>query len=270
MSKKFLRDEVSTIILTDYELRDYVVSIISKATGLDYDFVHNNLELDSNRVNNNINTKYSEVDAIYQNNNIYINIEVNTSKSILTEKKNFRYICNLILRQVPPSKKDKFKNIYQININDYDIFNKNKFVYESIIMEKELHEKRSDFLTIIDINLEYLRKLDYNEIKKEEANSLEKLLYIFVCEDNKKREKLYSDDNLMDKVNEKLENLTEEFGSLYYDKEQYRKDVIYELGETDGAKNKAKEIAKKMLSKGKSIEEIMEFTELSKEDIENL
>lgn len=275
MKEEFLRNEVSTIIFNDSELRDYIVSVISASTDLDYDFVKKNLKLDSNKVNKNINTKFSEVDALYQVDNIYINIEINTSRSNTTESKNFRYICNLVLKQVPPGYKDKIKRVYQININDYDIFNKNDFIYESYIMDKKYHLKRSEFIKIIDINMDYLRKLRYNEIKKD-VNSLEYLLYVFICKDKNIIDKLYRGDKIMDKLTKKLEALTEDFSSLYYeyDQEEYHKQVMYELGQTDGIKKginqEKKEIAKKMLAKGKDIAEIIEFTGLTKEEIENL
>ena len=118
---KFLKDTVATVILTDESLRDYVTNIISKSTGIDYDLIDNNLVLDSKLVNVSSKTKFSEVDAIYHNDDIIFNIEVNLWKSLSTEKKNFRYICNSILKQVPPGSKDKYKKVYQININDYDI-----------------------------------------------------------------------------------------------------------------------------------------------------
>lgn len=296
----FLRDEVSTIILRDQ--LDYAASIVAASLNIDFNYVRRNLELDNNRINKNINTKYSEVDAIYKNDYIYINIEVNTYKSITTDKKNFRYICNLILKQVPPSKKDSFKKIYQININDYDIFKENRFIYKSSILEENLHIKRNDFISIIDINLEYLRSIDYNQIIREEQNSLARLLYIFICEDKEKRKKLYNDDRIMEKVNKELEELTSEFGSLYYNKEEYRKEVFYELGMTEGfeegfekgknegfekgkkeglekgknegfekgIKKGAIEVAKNLLASNMPKEDIMKYTNLSIEEIEDL
>ncbi len=270
MKEKFLRNEVSTIIFSDSELRDYVVSVISASTDLDYDFLKENLELDNNRVNENINTKFSEVDALYQADNIYINIEINLAKSLVTDKKNFRYICNLVLKQVPPETLDNFKNIYQININAYDVFNKGKFIYRSSIMEETLHLKRSDFITLIDINMEYLRELSYNEIKEE--NSLEYLLYVFICSEKEVRDKLYSSDDIMSKLNKKLEELTADFSSLYYeyDQDEYHKQVAYELGTNDGIKKGKCEIAQKMLEEKLDIALIAKVTGLSEKEIESL
>ena len=43
-----------------------------------------------------------------------------------------------------------------------------------------------------------------------------------------------------------------------------------EIGEEEGRREQQIEMAKKMLEKNKPIEEIMEFTELTKEEIENI
>ena len=270
MREEFLKNEISTLLLNDYELIDYISLIISKACNLDLNFVRNNLEFISPKINANSLTKFSDVDAIYKNDNIYINIEVNTTKSDITDKKNMRYICNIVLKQVPPGKKDKYKKLYQINLDDYDYFGKNKFIYQSSIMEESLYIKRNDLFTIIDINLEYLRRLSYTDIKKEETNSLEQLLYIFICSDKEKREELYSKNELMDKVNEKLESLTNEYGTIYYDKEEYHKELVYELGTKDGIKKEKMEIAKKMLKENMDIKLIIKVTGLTKEEIEIL
>lgn len=263
---KFLSDKVSTIILTDEKLRDYVTSIISKVSGIDYDLLAKTLVLDNERINANINSKYSEVDAIYHSDDIIFDIEVNLSKGMSTEKKNFRYICNSILKQVPPGSKDEFKNVYQINISDYDILNKGDFIYQSSIIEEKYHLVRSDFIKIIDINIDYLRNKDYNKIKEEGTDSLEYLLYIFICNDENKRNKLYSDDEIMTKVNKKLEELTKQMDEVFLDKEEYWKEVSYE----EGAKAEKINISKNLLNLGISIDDITKATGLTKEEIENL
>ena len=44
MREEFLKNEISTLLLNDYELIDYISLIISKACKLDLTFVRNNLE----------------------------------------------------------------------------------------------------------------------------------------------------------------------------------------------------------------------------------
>lgn len=262
---KFLKDTVATVILTDESLRDYVTNIISKSTGIDYDLIDNNLVLDSKLVNVSSKTKFSEVDAIYHNDDIIFNIEVNLWKSLSTEKKNFRYICNSILKQVPPGSKDKYKKVYQININDYDILKKRDFIYQSSIMDEKYHEVRSDFIKIIDINMDYLRDKDYNEIK-EAVGSLDYLLYIFICNDENIREELYRSDKIMKKVNKRLEELNKDIEEVYLNPEEIHNEIVFE----EGSKMEKRAIAKKMLEENLNLDLISKITELTKEEIENL
>ncbi len=189
------------------------------------------------------------------------------NESNLGKSKNMRYVYQLILRQVKRGEKDIYKKVWQINLNAFDYFKKGMFIYRSYIMEESLHIKRSDEIEIIDINLEKLGKLSYNDIKEEANNSLEKLLYVFTCEDKEKRKELYRNNEIMEKVNDKLEDLTEDFDSiLFYDREEFRKKESEELGET----RKAKEIAKKLLAKGMPESDIKEVTGLTKKDIDDL
>ena len=109
-----------------------------------------------------------------------------------------------------------------------------------------------------------------NQIKRERANSLKKLLYIFICNDKNKREELYDGDSLMEKVNKKLEFLTDEFGNLYYDKEAHMDSVYYELGTKEGAKNKSIEIAKNLIQMNLNIDDIIKITSLTKEEVVKL
>ncbi len=114
--------------------------------------------------------------------------------------------------------------------------------------------------------MDFLSHLDYNVIE-EEKDSLESLLYIFICEDKEVREKLYSDSKIMEKVNAKLNELTGDFSDgLYYDKEAYINQVSKEVG----IEEKAKEIAKKMLNKNYDYNEIFELTGLTEKEIEEL
>ncbi len=95
---KLLRDDVANIILTDKDCIEYVESIVSLTIGIPKESI--SLELLSPRVNTNINTKYSYVDSIYEDDTFIVNIEINYNKSNITKVKNMRYICHLILKQM--------------------------------------------------------------------------------------------------------------------------------------------------------------------------
>ncbi len=264
----FLRDEIANIIFTDESLRDYVVTFISKVLEIDKEAIKDNLELLSDRVNNNIDTINSEVDSIYKTDCFYINIEINMQNGHNLQKKNFRYISHTYLRNMQKSDEGSFRNVRQININNFDYFKKDDFIYKSSLIEEKYHLKRNDYLTIYDINVDFLRKLDYNKVNEEADDSLIKLLYIFVCEDNSLRDKLYRKNKIMAKVNNKLNELTSDFDSLlYYDKEEILREDSFDAGLEKGKKEKAIVIAKKMLQLNEPLEKIVAITELSQDEI---
>ncbi len=266
---RYLRDDIAGIILTDESCRSYVERLVSSALEIDLELVKDNLVLKTPRVNSNVNLKYSMVDAIYESNDIIINIEVNYSRQSSTNAKNMRYVCHLLLNQIPKKKLQEYhlKPIYQININGYDVFNAGKFIYRSYLMEEKLHIIRDGFFSLIDINVDFLSEMDYNKIKKEDPNSLERLLYIFVCDNKDKLDEVYIGDEIMDKVREKLSALTDDFANeLYYDREEFINQVSYEEGSND----KAIEIAKNLLKMNMHMQDIMKATGLAKEEIEEL
>lgn len=78
---RLLRDDIAGIIFTSEDCREYLISIISAALDIDADIIRAGLVL--TRVNSNINTKYSMVDAIYENKTSIINIEINYKDSLV-------------------------------------------------------------------------------------------------------------------------------------------------------------------------------------------
>ncbi len=104
-----------------------------------------------------------------------------------------------------------------------------------------------------------------------EDNRLEKLLYFFVCDDEKKRSKLYKTNKIMKKVVKKAESLTDNFlDGLYYDFKEYKKEEAHELGFEEGKLTEKNKIAKTMLVQNYTEEEIIKITGLTKEELENL
>ncbi len=65
-------------------------------------------------------------------------------------------------------------------------------------MEKNLHLKEDDTVEKFHVNLAYLEKLGYNEIKSD-VDKLKKLLYFLICDD-KKLDVIYKGDLFMEKV----------------------------------------------------------------------
>ena len=65
--------------------------------------------------------------------------------------------------------------------------------------EESINEKRDNMITIYDINLDYLRNIGYNKIKKGTIFNLEKILYIFICDNKYLLDEIYKGDKVMNK-----------------------------------------------------------------------
>ena len=282
---KFINDKVVKKILTseDKENREYLIRIISGVTGIDKDLLRSNIKLVTNEVGSNVNTVNSLVDTIYSDDSEYINIEINYnySKSLLV--KNNIYVYHMILRQVKKNTDyDNISPVIQININSYDLFKRGKFIYKSEMREKETNEKRDNMITIYDINLDYLRNIDYNKIKKGTIYNLEKILYIFVCDNKKLLDYIYEGDIIMDKVRDDFDVITYETDSvLYYNPEDLydsetkeklrraRKEGI-EKGREEGRKQTLIKTAKNLKNIGIPLDQISLATGLTIKEIEKL
>ncbi len=274
--KRFLKDNIASIIFTSNDCIEYVERIVSAALGIDELEVKGNLTLITPRISENINIKGSNADAVYESDTSIINIEVNYNITKESKMKNLRYVCQLLLKQTKPNEKINLKPIIQININNYDIFDKKEFIYRSFIMEEKYHLKRDDTISIIDINVDLLSEIDYTNIKGGK-DSLEYLLYIFVNENKSELSKLYSSDKIMKKVEEKMSALSEDFlDGLYYDVEEYHKKVLSEVAYEEGIKkgaeeataNTKKEIVKAMLKDNALVDTIVKYTGLNQKEID--
>lgn len=161
-----LKDKVVKELLNSENptCREYLVRLISASTGISVKFLRNNIELitpninsNSNYVNSNSNYVNSVSDVMVKDNENYYNIEINYNNVPIAIVKNNIYMYNSILRQV--HKSDDYKNVkavIQININNYDLFNKGEFVYDSMMIEKKHHIVRDNMLRVININLDFL------------------------------------------------------------------------------------------------------------------
>ena len=284
----FINDKVIKKILNSEkrECREYLARIISGVLNISEEDIIDNIELIEPDISSNINSVDSKVDSIYKVDDKYINIEINyNNKRIVTIKNNI-YLYNIILRQIGKSK--DYKNVLsviQININNYDLFKEGDFIYKSQMIETKYKKKRDEMITIYDINLDYLKKIDYTEIIERNYN-LEKILYIFICNDNKELDYIYKGDKIMEKVREDFDHIKAALDEmLYYNPEElerqadeYEREMARKEGREEGLKEgkengkieMIKEIIFNMLKLNYSINDICKSTNLSYEEVNNI
>lgn len=275
----FINDRAAKLLITDKKLREYVCLIISKLLKLNYNYVKNNLELVHNGVNENQNIKGRDTDALFKNDYSVINFEFNNEYQSEYIVKNNMYVFHLCLRQLKPGEKEnKIKPVYQINVNNYDIYKKGKFIYKTQLCETTYHCVRDNNLVIYDINMDFLKKLSYNEIDGMPSDSLEKLFLVFYNREDINYEQFYNGNPLMERVVKRLEEMWKDFDDmLYYDAEELRKQVDDRLRKERDAEiekevtNKVTEvIALKMIKDGLSKQQVINYCQITEEEYETL
>lgn len=271
----YMRDKVVKKLFTSFSGYQYLARIVCEVLELpselfSFQIFHHSVGVNENVVN-------SEVDLIIEDDASIVNIEINTSNSRSIQNKNTAYFCHLILKQIKTSKDyDKvLKKVYQINLNSYDVSHKERFVTRSRLIDVETKEEVHPILEIVDVYLAKIIKTDYTIIK-ERKNSLEYLLYLLVCNDEKILREVYEGDSLMEKMVDEAKELTDNFDSLlYYDYDELKKQEAYELGEASGVEqgvelgieqNKV-EIALNMLKKNMDTKLICEVTGLTHDEL---
>ena len=275
----FINDRAAKLLITDKKLREYVCLIISKLLKLNYNYVKNNLELVHNGVNENQNIKGRDTDALFKNDYSVINFEFNNEYQSEYIAKNNMYVFHLCLRQLKPGgKENKIKPVYQINVNNYDIYKKGEFIYKTQLCETTYHCVRDNNLVIYDINMDFLKKLSYNEIDGMPSDSLEKLFLVFYNREDINYEQFYNGNPLMERVVKRLEEMWKDFDDmLYYDAEELRKQVDDRLRKERDAEiekevtNKVTEvIALKMIKDGLSKQQVINYCQITEEEYETL
>ena len=274
----YMRDKVVKKLFTSFSGYQYLARIVCEVLELpselfSFQIFHHSVGVNENVVN-------SEVDLIIEDDASIVNIEINTSNSRSIQNKNTAYFCHLILKQIKTSKDyDKvLKKVYQINLNSYDVSHEERFVTRSRLIDVETKEEVHPILEIVDVYLAKIIKTDYTIIK-ERKNSLEYLLYLLVCNDEKILREVYEGDSLMEKMVDEAKELTDNFDSLlYYDYDELKKQEAYELGEASGVEqgvelgieqNKV-EIALNMLRENTNSDFICKVTGLSLDEVEKL
>ena len=268
-----LKDKVAKKLFTEKQVGlEYLRKIISLAIGIPMDMIDKDIKLIHPNIAVNKNIVNSEADVVLENGEFYVNLEINYYNNETSDIKNGLYLCHLLLRQVKKAKEyENLKKVYQINLNSYDALGKEEFIYHSKLYEKKYHIERSDFIEIIDINLEKLRQIDYNTLVKSDDMTLEKALYLFVCDDIEKLNAIYEGDKLMKKLMKENEDLLKNFDEmLYYDRDKMFLNACYDKGYSKGKKEAYENIAKEMLNKGMKLKDIIDITGLTEKEIKEI
>ena len=189
------------------------------------------------------------------------------------------YGSKLLIEQIGKGESYKeIKPVILINILDYNMLEVPEYYTKTVTVA----EKHREYEVIKDITYYFIELPKFRKSKPKLANELEGWLAIIddkdgglvkmaeekhkiIREAKEEVEEILSD-ALVKELNELRQTaIWEENSARYYGREQGLKE-----GKKEGKKESKMEIAKKLLNKGMSIEEIQEITELTKKEIEEI
>ena len=225
-----------------------------------------------NLINNEITTFYKDdklmvTDLVYKlNDNTFLNIELNTSKSKYLMYKNLLYIYKIILSNQYIGEKYKEITVIQVNFDLYSFKDMDKVKNVIKVMNKDNLKEYLNTFTIFHFELDKAWNNEYN-VSEEGIRFLRML-----SSESKILNKYLAGNNLfLKKVADFMEEYSNNINNLlYYDKKELD-DYIRESELNDsynsGKFEEKNEIATKMLIKNKPIEEISDITGLTREEI---
>ena len=228
----------------------------------------------------NIHLKGKEVDLLVVTNQGKIEVEVNTYYNDYVRVRNFSYITNIYNNQVTVG--DKYSedtNVIQINLNYGIPDTKYRRIYK--VRDEEGKEYIKNFY-IYEINMEKLKKIWYDKNELE----IEKNKYLLMLDMEIKDIKKLPKDKVVKEYMEKIEKLNNDPMFINWitkekDEQMIKNTQLYNAtqqginiginqGINQGIKQEKIEIAKSMLKKNMDIEDIIDITGLSKEEIKKL
>lgn len=202
-----------------------------------------------------------------------VNIEVQQLNQYNMIKRTLYYWSKLYTENFKTKEKyNQLRKTITINIVGFKLFKANESFYSSYhIYEDKTFQKLND-----DLEIHFIELTKFQKVQKDLHNPLHRWL-LFLQEDIETYilEEIVMMDEVIRTAEEKLAYLSsdEETRRLYELREKQIRDEATRIsgakkeGQKVGEHKKAIEIAQKMINKGKTIEEIQEFTELDKEII---
>ena len=233
----------------------------------------------------NVNIKDKRVDAIVHTGNKKIEIEINSQNKNYLHTRSTAYICNIY--QSNASVGDTYNedtDIIQVNLTWGLGKNNDEMKIYKIMNEKgELYVKN---FIIYEINMDYYDKIWYSKNKEE----IKKNQYMIMLDLDKKELENMQKDKIVDKYITKVTIVNDDpefqkYMSEEEDKRKIQNSLLSEAKEegisqgytsgindgiSKGENKKSIEIAKNMLNKNMSIEDISDITCLSIEEINKL
>ena len=267
-------DTTFKYLFQNEETRPFFEELIKYYTGLDvsnFEFLSNELSSGNNYVSYRVDNLLSNEDK-----NIILNVEMNNEYKDYTDIRNRRYL-HTIAGKSEDNKYEK-RVVIQLNFNNYlSKEDKNICSNTYLLTDNENNLVIEDF-KIHNIYIPKEEELCYNE-------DIKRKLKLFLCKSYEEMRSVTDDEKELLVIGE-IEKLNKDkyFGGLYNAEEEQKKleNSARYYGKLEGIEEGIKEgikeginqgiieTAKKMKKDGLEIEKIIQYTNLTKEEIEKL
>ena len=203
----------------------------------------------------------------------YVDIEMQLTDKKNTEKRMLYYWAKAYEKQIHSSEQyKKLRKTIGIFILNY-ILNKDEedFLSEYGILKKHANGREVQLTNDLELYIIELPKLEEKLERGEQIENKKLQTWLkFIINPNEVEETDMEENEELKKAAEELEYISEDEHERFL-AEQRMEFIRLEKDLKDAGREEAsKEIARKMLAKNKPIEEIMEFTELTEEEIKKL
>ena len=204
---------------------------------------------------------------------INIEMQVNNLKNI--EKRTAYYASKIMAREVGIREKyENIKPVIMVNILDYELFGFKEYVSKTEIVLKE----HKDYEVIKDLQWYFIELPKFRMSNPDMEDKLNQWLALIDNEDRGMIKMAEEKNKTIKEAKKEVEYLTgeEEIKRLAELREKWAMDRRSEISDAreegieEGKKEEKLAIAKNMLNKGKSEEDILDFTGISKEELEKL
>ena len=209
------------------------------------------------------------------NDGLIVNIEMQVNNLHNMEERTTFYASKILSREV--TTKEEYKNIkpiIMVNILDYEIFGFNEYVSETAIVL----EKHRDYEALKKLKWYFIELPKFRMSNPDMEDKLNQWLALIDNEDRGMIKMAEEKNKTIKEAKREVEYLTgdEEIKRLAELREKWAMDRRSEISDAreegieEGKKEEKLAIAKNMLNKGKSEEDILDFTGISKEELEKL
>ena len=242
----------------------YLEYILEVLLDLTENSLHGKLTFERTLERENIESKTNRCDIVYETDEILYNLEMYSELDEKAFQKSTAYVITLSNNKLV--KQEKYhpkKKLIQINVARH-VSEEMESTCEQCLTITPLNK----YVSMMIIRLDCLEKVDYNRTRSEDYIRLLKFLK---AETQKEREKISKGNGVLENMCIDIPSrLDTELDPAFFDHDAWERKMNYERGEEAGEKRGENKLIQKMISKGKSDEEIADTTEIDIKRIQEL